>query len=54
MRRLLSVAAFVALTCLATVPTASAQSAAAQPAQTDAAGYVHGTVLPVDGGWLAR
>ena len=45
MRRLLAVAAFAALTCLATVPTASAQSAAAQPAQTDAAGYVERSAI---------
>ncbi|TSD85319.1 DUF4142 domain-containing protein [Mycobacterium sp. KBS0706] len=45
MRRLLAVAAFAALTSLATVPAASAQSAAAQPAQTDAAGYVEQTAI---------
>jgi putative membrane protein len=45
MRRLLAVAALAVLTCLAIVPPASAQSAAAQPAQTDAAGYVEQTTI---------
>lgn len=45
MRRLLAVAAFAALACLATVPPASAQSAAAQVAQTDADGYVRQTAI---------
>ncbi|MGF6232261.1 putative membrane protein [Inquilinus ginsengisoli] len=45
MRRLLAVAALAALTCLAIVPPASAQSAAAQPAQTDASGYVEQTAI---------
>lgn len=46
MRRLLAAALwFAALACPAAVPTASAQSAAAQPAQTDAAGYVEQTAI---------
>lgn len=47
MRRLLAAVAFAVLTCLVTVPTASAQSGntAAQPAQTDAAGYVRQTAI---------
>jgi putative membrane protein len=45
MRRLLAVVAFAALTCLAIVPPASAQSAAAQSAQTDASGYVEQTTI---------
>lgn len=45
MRRLLAVLAFAALACPSAIPTASAQSAAAQPAQTDAAGYVRQTAI---------
>lgn len=45
MRRLLAVVALAALTCLAIVPPASAQSAAAQSAQTDASGYVEQTTI---------
>jgi len=43
MRRLLAVLGFAALACLATAPTVSAQSAAAGPAQTDAADYAQRT-----------
>lgn len=45
MRRILAAAALAALTCLAIVPPASAQSAAAQSAQIDADGYVQQTTI---------
>ncbi|OWJ60848.1 DUF4142 domain-containing protein [Inquilinus limosus] len=47
MRRLLAALSFAALACLATIPTASAQSAdaATQPVQIDAATYARQTAI---------